>query len=52
MEKNTKMVEAQKEESVRKVKYIKEIIDQMLEEGMAVTSYTVWKRSGLSKALI
>lgn len=52
MGKEEKMIEAQKLESAKKVEYIKEIVDEMLEQGIAVTPYTVWKRSGLSKGFI
>ena len=50
MGKEEKMVEARKLESARKVAYAKEIVNEMMEQGIPVTPYTVWKRSGLSKA--
>lgn len=50
MGKEEKKVEARKLESARKVAYAKEIVNEMMEQGIAVTPYTVWKRSGLSKA--
>lgn len=50
MGKADKMVELQKRESAKKVAYAKEIVNEMMEQGIAVTPYTVWKRSGLSKA--
>lgn len=50
MGKEDKKVEARKLESARKVAYAKEIVNEMMEQGIAVTPYTVWKRSGLSKA--
>ena len=50
MGKEDKMVELRKLASARKVGYAKEIVNEMNEQGIAVTPYTVWKRSGLSKA--
>lgn len=50
MGKEDKMVELRKLASARKVGYAKEIVNEMKEQGIAVTPYTVWKRSGLSKA--
>lgn len=52
MGKEEKMVEAQKAYSQEKVKYAKEVVDTMIENGEAVTPYSVWKKSGLSKAFI
>ena len=52
MAKEDNMIKAQKEESAKKVEYIKKLIDEMVEEKAPVTSYTVWKRSGLSKGFI
>ena len=50
MGKEDKMIELRKLASARKVGYAKEIVNEMKEQGIAVTPYTVWKRSGLSKA--
>lgn len=52
MGKEEKMIEAQKLESAKKVEYTKKVVDEMMEQGIAVTPYTVWKRSGLSKGFI
>lgn len=52
MGKEEKMIEAQKLESAKKVEYTKKVVDEMIEQGIAVTPYTVWKRSGLSKGFI
>jgi hypothetical protein len=52
MGKEDKMLEAQKEESAKKVQYCKEVIDMMLEEGLPVTPYSVWKKTALSKTFI
>lgn len=52
MGREDKMIEASKADSARKVKYVKEIIDNMVEMGIAVTPYSVWKKSGLSKGFI
>lgn len=47
-----KMIEFNKEESAKKVIYAKNIVDMMVENGEAVTPYSVWKKSHLSKAFI
>lgn len=52
MGKADKMIEAQKEESKFKVEYVKQIVDEMVKEGIAITNYSVWKKSGLSKGFI
>lgn len=52
MGREDKMIEASKADSARKVLYVKEIIDNMVEMGIAVTPYSVWKKSGLSKGFI
>lgn len=52
MGREDKMIEAAKADSARKVQYVKEIIDNMVEMGIAVTPYSVWKKSGLSKGFI
>ncbi len=50
--KEDKMVEAQKAYSQEKVKYAREVVDTMIENGEVVTPYSVWKKSGLSKDFI
>ena len=52
MGKEDNMIKSQKEKSNKKVKYVKDLIDEMIEEKVPITSYTVWKRSGLSKGFI
>lgn len=52
MAKEEAMIKAQKEESQKKIKYAKEVVDIMVEEGEIVTPYTVWKKSKLSKGFI
>ncbi len=52
MAKEDKMIQAQKEESAEKVRYAKEVVDTMVENGETVTPYTVWKKSHLSKSFI
>lgn len=52
MGKEDKMVEAQRAYSAEKVKLLKEVVDMMLANGEAVTPYSVWKKSGLSKAFV
>lgn len=43
---------SQKKESKFKVEYVKQIVDKMVEEGIAITNYFVWKKPGLSKGFI
>lgn len=52
MGRTDKMVEASKEDSARKVSYVKEIVDDMVRLNIPVTSYSVWKKTGLSKGFI
>ena len=52
MGKEDKMIQAQKDESALKVNYVKQIVDQMEQEEIAITPYSVWKKSGLSKGFI
>lgn len=52
MAKTDKMIEVQKQESAKKVAFAKQIVDMMIENGEAVTPYTVHKKSNLSKAFI
>ena len=46
------MIEAQKAYSEEKVKLLKEVVDMMIANGEAVTPYSVYKKSGLSKAFV
>ena len=50
--KEDKMIEAQKAYSEEKVKLLKEVVDMMIANGEAVTPYSVYKKSGLSKAFV
>ena len=50
--KEDKMIEAQKAYSQEKVTLLKEVVDMMVANGEAVTPYSVWKKSGLSKAFV
>lgn len=52
MAKQDKMIEAQKEMSQEKVRYAKEVIDLMRENGETITAYTLQKKSKLSKSFI
>lgn len=52
MAKQDKMIEAQKEMSLEKVRYAKEVIDLMRENGETITAYTLQKKSKLSKSFI
>lgn len=52
MAREDKMIEATKAESEKKIQYVKEIVDEMVNSDVAVTPYSVWKRSGLSKGFI
>ena len=52
MAKTDKMIEVNKSESAKKVAYAKQVVDMMVENEEAVTPYTVWKKSNLSKAFI
>lgn len=52
MGKEDKMIEAQKAYSEEKVKLLKEVVDMMIANGEAVTPYSVYKKSGLSKAFV
>ena len=46
------MIEAQKAYSEEKVKLLKEVVDMMIANGEAVTPYSVYQKSGLSKAFV
>lgn len=50
--KEDKMIEAQKAYSEEKVRLLKEVVDMMIANNEAVTPYSVWKKSGLSKAFV
>ena len=50
--KEDKMIEAQKAYSEEKVKLLKEVVDMMIANNEAVTPYSVYKKSGLSKAFV
>ena len=52
MGKEDKMIEAQKAYSEEKVKLLKEVVDMMIANNEAVTPYSVYKKSGLSKAFV
>lgn len=52
MARQDKMIEVQKQESAKKVAYAKQVVDMMIENGEAVTPYSVYKKSNLSKAFI
>ncbi len=52
MGREDKIIESAKNKSIEKVKYLKDVVDIMIEENVAVTFYSVWKRSGLSKSFI
>lgn len=52
MGKEHKMIEMQKQMSAEKVLFAKDTVDAMIEAGEAVTPYTVWKKSKLSKSFI
>lgn len=52
MAKQDKMIQAQKELSQEKVRYAKEVIDLMRENGETITAYTLQKKSKLSKSFI
>ena len=52
MAKQDKMIAAQKELSLEKVRYAKEVIDTMRENGENITAYTLQKKSRLSKSFI
>lgn len=47
-----KMLEAQRAYSEEKVAYAKEVVDMMVQNGEAVTPYSVWKKSKLAKSFI
>ena len=47
-----KMLEAQRAYSEEKVAYAKEVVDMMVENGEAITPYSVWKKSKLAKSFI
>lgn len=52
MAKEDRMIEARKEYSAKKVTYAKMVVDVMVKNKEAVTPYTVWKKSHLSKNFI
>lgn len=52
MAKEDKMIEATRAKSVRKVELLKVAVDEMVEKGIAVTPYSVGKRTGFSKTFI
>lgn len=52
MSKEENMIKTQKKMSAEKVAYAKDIVDSMIKKGEAVTPYSVWKKSHLSKAFI
>lgn len=52
MAKEDKMIMTVRQKSDEKVEYLKKVVDEMIRLNLVVTPYTVWKRSGLSKAFI
>ena len=52
MAKEDKMIEATRAKSARKVEQLKAAVDEMVEKGIAVTPYSVGKKTGLSKTFI
>ena len=52
MAKEDKMIEATRAESAKKVELLKVAVDEMVEKGIAVTPYSVGKKTGLSKTFI
>lgn len=52
MAKEDKMIEATRAKSAAKVELLKATIDEMIEKGIAVTPYSVGKKTGLSKTFI
>jgi len=52
MAKEDKMIEATRAKSAKKVELLKAAVDEMVEKGIAVTPYSVGKKTGLSKTFI
>ncbi len=52
MAKEDKMIAATRAKSARKVEQLKAAVDEMVEKGIAVTPYSVGKKTGLSKTFI
>lgn len=52
MAKQDNMIQRQKAYSEEKVAYAKEVVDSMVDNGEAVTPYSVWRKSRLSKSFI
>lgn len=52
MAKEDKMIEATRAISARKVEQLKAAVDEMVSKGIAVTPYSVGKKTGLSKTFI
>lgn len=52
MAKEDKMIEATRAKSARKVEQLKAAVDEMIAKGIAVTPYSVGKKTGLSKTFI
>ena len=52
MAKEDKMIAATRAKSAKKVELLKAAVDEMIEKGIAVTPYSVGKKTGLSKTFI
>lgn len=52
MAKEDKMIEAVRNKSRDKVNTLKKIVDKMVSNNERITTYTVWKKSGLSKSFL
>lgn len=52
MAKEDKMIEVTRAKSARKVELLKATVDEMVQKGIAVTPYSVAKKTGLSKTFI